>query len=58
MDRKLRLIRERLDNWRIECPTQLRCDPDNLPQICPVPHILAQKSEKKDSLQRKAYILT
>jgi hypothetical protein len=44
MDKKLRVIRESLDNWRSESPAQLKCDPDNLPQTCPVPHILSQKS--------------
>lgn len=43
MNKKLRVIRESLDSWRSESPVQLKCDPENLPQTCPVPHILSQK---------------
>lgn len=39
----LKRITRRLDNWRVESPKHLRCDPDNLPEICPPPHIICQK---------------
>ncbi|OAA55544.1 Transcription factor [Niveomyces insectorum RCEF 264] len=35
-------IRERLDAWRARTPPHLLCDPDNLPDVCCPPHILAQ----------------
>lgn len=39
----LRGIRERLDEWRENSPAHLKYDPDNLPEVCPPPHILTQK---------------
>lgn len=36
-------IRSRLDEWREKSPSHLKLDPDDLPEICPPPHILAQK---------------
>ncbi|BAE62024.1 unnamed protein product [Aspergillus oryzae RIB40] len=43
MDEALNRIQARLDHWREQSPVHLRCDPDNLPEICPPPHIIAQK---------------
>ncbi|ETS77652.1 hypothetical protein PFICI_09714 [Pestalotiopsis fici W106-1] len=37
-----RAIRERLDSWRALTPDHLKIDPNNLPEICPVPHIVSQ----------------
>ncbi|OAA60959.1 Transcription factor [Niveomyces insectorum RCEF 264] len=37
-----RIIAQRLDSWRAESPLHLVCDPDNLPDVCPPPHILSQ----------------
>ncbi|KAE8329954.1 fungal-specific transcription factor domain-containing protein [Aspergillus sergii] len=42
MDEALNRIQARLDHWREQSPAHLRYDPDNLPQICPPPHIIAQ----------------
>ena len=39
----LRDLKSRLDNWRAESPPHLRYDPDNLPTICPPPHLISQK---------------
>jgi hypothetical protein len=39
----LKDIRARLDSWRRDSPSHLRYDPDDLPDICPPPHILTQK---------------
>jgi hypothetical protein len=38
----LRDIETRLDAWRSQSPAHLRYEPDNLPAICPPPHIIAQ----------------
>jgi hypothetical protein len=38
-----RAIRERLDSWRALTPEHLKIDPNNLPEICPVPHVVSQK---------------
>ncbi|KAK9318917.1 fungal-specific transcription factor domain-containing protein [Lipomyces orientalis] len=38
----LRRVRDQLDDWRANSPQYLRYDPDNLPEICGPPHILAQ----------------
>ncbi|OAQ75889.1 C6 transcription factor [Purpureocillium lilacinum] len=35
-------IKERLDLWRTRSPCHLRYDPDNLPSICPPPHLISQ----------------
>lgn len=37
-----RAIRERLDSWRAHTPDHLKIDPNNVPDICPVPHVLSQ----------------
>ncbi|KAK7192588.1 fungal specific transcription factor [Paraphaeosphaeria sporulosa] len=37
----LRNIKMRLDLWRVESPAHLRYDPDNLPSVCPPPHIIS-----------------
>ncbi|OGM50324.1 hypothetical protein ABOM_001034 [Aspergillus bombycis] len=42
MDEALNRIQERLDHWREQSPVHLRYDPDNLPQVCPPPHIITQ----------------
>lgn len=42
-DDKLRVIRNSLDEWRQKSPPHLKYDPDQLPEICPPPHILTQK---------------
>lgn len=39
----LRAIRERLDSWRAFSPDHLKLEPDNLPSVCPPPHIVSQK---------------
>lgn len=39
----LRAIRERLGDWRACAPDHLKLEPDNLPSICPPPHIVSQK---------------
>lgn len=39
----LRGIKARLDDWRENSPPHLKYDPDNLPDVCPPPHILTQK---------------
>jgi hypothetical protein len=36
-------IKSRLDSWRENSPRHLKYDPDNLPTICPPPHIISQK---------------
>ncbi|KAL5461000.1 hypothetical protein PMIN07_005508 [Paraphaeosphaeria minitans] len=38
----LRSIKMRLDIWRVELPAHLRYDPENLPSVCPPPHIISQ----------------
>ncbi|KAL3453040.1 fungal-specific transcription factor domain-containing protein [Aspergillus insuetus] len=35
-------IKMRLESWRANSPSHLRFDPDNLPSICPPPHIISQ----------------
>ncbi|VUC20450.1 unnamed protein product [Clonostachys rosea] len=35
-------IKSRLDSWRVNSPRHLKYDPDNLPTICPPPHIISQ----------------
>ncbi|KAJ6440154.1 fungal specific transcription factor domain-containing protein [Purpureocillium lavendulum] len=35
-------IKRRLDLWRNRSPAHLRYDPDNLPTICPPPHLISQ----------------
>lgn len=42
-DIALRAIRESLDDWRALSPDHLKLEPDNLPNICPPPHIVSQK---------------
>lgn len=42
-DITLRAIRGRLDDWRALTPDHLKLDPDDLPNICPPPHIVSQK---------------
>lgn len=37
-------IRAKLDDWRERSPSHLELDADDLPEICPPPHILTQKS--------------
>ena len=39
----LKDIETRLDLWRARSPAHLRYEPDNLPDICPPPHIISQK---------------
>lgn len=39
----LRDIKVRLGVWRAESPAHLKYDVDNLPTICPPPHIISQK---------------
>lgn len=36
-------IRHRLSEWRTNSPQHLRCEPFNLPEISPPPHIITQK---------------
>lgn len=43
MDEALNRLQGRLDHWREQSPVHLRYDPDNLPQVCPPPHIITQK---------------
>ena len=38
-----RSIRDKLAEWREKSPSYLKYDPDNLPSMCPPPHILTQK---------------
>ncbi|KAH8655403.1 fungal-specific transcription factor domain-containing protein [Xylariales sp. PMI_506] len=38
----LRDIKIRLEDWRTESPVHLRLEPNNLPSVCPPPHILSQ----------------
>ncbi|UNI19481.1 hypothetical protein JDV02_005663 [Purpureocillium takamizusanense] len=35
-------IKRRLDLWRTRSPSHLRYDPNNLPSICPPPHLISQ----------------
>lgn len=42
-DDNLKNIRSALDEWRQNSPAHLRYDSDNLPDICPPPHIFSQK---------------
>ncbi|KND91752.1 Nitrogen assimilation transcription factor nirA [Tolypocladium ophioglossoides CBS 100239] len=42
VDDTLSGIRHRLNNRREESPPHLKCAPENLPDICPPPHILTQ----------------
>ncbi|KAI0141251.1 hypothetical protein GGR57DRAFT_509232 [Xylariaceae sp. FL1272] len=35
-------INARLDTWRAQSPSHLKYDPDNLPAVCPPPHLIAQ----------------
>jgi len=39
----LRDIKVRLDVWRAESPSHLKFNVDNLPAVCPPPHIVSQK---------------
>ena len=43
VDDKLRAIRTSLDEWRSKSPAHLKCDPANLPLLCPPPNIITQK---------------
>jgi hypothetical protein len=36
-------IQDHLENWRAQSPREVKLDPDNLPSICPPPHIVSQK---------------
>ncbi|KAF6812841.1 fungal specific transcription factor [Colletotrichum plurivorum] len=38
----LKDIKTRLDHWRAQSPPHLRYDPDDLPKVCPPPHIISQ----------------
>jgi hypothetical protein len=42
-DFALRRIKDRLDEWRALSPDHLKLEPNNLPNICPPPHIVSQK---------------
>ena len=35
-------IKEKLENWRENSPRHLKYDPENLPELCPPPHIITQ----------------
>ncbi|KAI1267803.1 hypothetical protein F5Y18DRAFT_424101 [Xylariaceae sp. FL1019] len=35
-------INSRLDMWRSQSPSHLKYDPNNLPAVCPPPHLIAQ----------------
>ncbi len=43
VDATLKGIKDRLDEWRDNSPPHLKYEPDNLPDVCPPPHILTQK---------------
>ena len=42
-EQALKDIKTRLDRWRAQSPAHLSYDPDNLPPICPPPHLISQK---------------
>jgi hypothetical protein len=43
MEAALKTLQTRLNEWRAQSPTHLKCDPDNLPETCMPPHIISQK---------------
>ncbi|KAK9416533.1 putative Zn(2)-C6 fungal-type domain-containing protein [Seiridium unicorne] len=45
-------IMARLSTWRQRSPTYLRYDADNLPEVCPPPHILCQNIFAARSMER------
>lgn len=42
-DYVLREIKDRMDTWRVLSPAHLKLESNNLPNICPPPHIVSQK---------------
>lgn len=36
-------IENSLEDWRARAPSRVKIDPDNVPAICPPPHLVSQK---------------